>query len=46
MQAYENAKEILKGARFATEVVDEDDVDTLVSAIEDEYHTHEADAAH
>ena len=40
LAAYESAKEILKGARFATEVVDENDVDDLVSAMEDEYRTH------
>lgn len=43
MQAYESAKEILKGARYTTEVVDENDVDDLVSTLEDEYRAHLAD---
>lgn len=40
MPAFESAKEILKGARFEPEVVDENDVDDLVAALEDEYRTH------
>lgn len=40
MRAYETAKQILEGARFATEVVDENDVDDLVSTLEDEYRAH------
>jgi hypothetical protein len=41
MCAYEAARKILKGARFATEVVDENDLDDLVSTLEDEYRAHE-----
>ena len=37
MPAYETAKQILEGAPFATEVVDEEDVDDLVATLEDEY---------
>ncbi|SMF38970.1 Protein of unknown function [Tistlia consotensis] len=40
MKAYESAKEILRGADFASEVVDEDQLDRLVSSIEDEYRSH------
>lgn len=40
MRAYENAKDILRGAEFTKEVVDEEDVDSLVSSIEDEYRAH------
>lgn len=39
MPAYESAKEILKGARFEPEVVDENDVDDFVAAMADEYRT-------
>lgn len=44
MRAYEAAKTILEGARFATEVVDEDDLDDLVSTLEDEYRAHQKEA--
>ena len=40
--AYESAKEILKGARFEPEVVDENDIDDLVAALEVEYRNHMA----
>ena len=40
MRAYEGAKKILKGAKFATEVIDENDVDDLVNTLEDEYRAH------
>ena len=46
MRAYEVAKTILEGARFATEVVDENDLDDLVSKLEDEYRAHQKQAAH
>lgn len=42
MPAYESAKEILKGARFEPEVVDEHDVDDFVAALEVEYRNHMA----
>ncbi len=38
--AYESAKEILKGARFEPEVVDENDVGDFVATLEFEYRTH------
>ena len=41
MRAYDSAKQILAGARFATEVVDEDDLDDFVASLEDEYRAHE-----
>lgn len=40
MHAFDNAKQILAGARFAAEVIDENDLDDFVSSIEDEYRTH------
>lgn len=44
MRAYEVAKTILEGAKFAKEVVDENDLDDLVSTLEDEYRAHERTA--
>ena len=46
MRAFENAKEILRGAHFATEVVDENDLDDLVANLEDEYRAHQAEVSH
>ena len=43
MRAYETAKDILRGAQYTSEVVDENDVDDLVSTLEDEYRAHLAD---
>tara|TARA_R110002072_G_scaffold300627_3_gene478530 strand:+ start:583 stop:1458 length:876 start_codon:yes stop_codon:yes gene_type:complete len=43
MRAYESAKEILKGARYTSEVVDENDVDDLIATLEDEYRAHLAE---
>ena len=40
MGAYETAKAILEHAPFATEVVDENDVDELVRSIERAHHAH------
>ena len=40
MSAYETAKAILSRARFATDVVDENDVDDLVASIKREYFSH------
>ena len=37
MPAYRTAKQILEGAPFATEVVDETEIDDLVATLEDEY---------
>ncbi len=39
-EAYRTAKTILEHAPFATEVVDEEDVDDLVASIEEEYRSH------
>lgn len=41
MPAYKTAKQILEGAPFATEVVDENDVDDLLATLEDEYRAHQ-----
>lgn len=41
LAAYKTAKQILEGARFTTEVVDENDVDVLVATLEDEYRAHQ-----
>ena len=41
MPAYVTAKQILEGARFTTEVVDESEVDDLVTTLEDEYRAHQ-----
>ena len=41
LAAYKTAKQILEGARFTTEVVDESDVDVLVATLEDEYRAHQ-----
>lgn len=40
LEAYETAKTILAHAPFATEVVDEEDVDDLVASITEEYRGH------
>ena len=41
LSAFGTAKQILDGAQFATEVVDENDVDALVDALEDESRAHQ-----
>ncbi len=38
MHAYHNAKTILGGASFTKDIVDENEIDTLVDSIENEYH--------
>ena len=40
MSAYETAKAILGHARFAAEVVDENDTEDLVASIERAYRAH------
>ena len=40
LSAYEAAKQILDGARWAKEVLDEQDVGRLVATLEDEYRAH------
>ena len=44
LSAYRTAKQILQGAHFATEVVDENEVDAFVDQLEDEYHAHQREA--
>ena len=45
LSAYWTAKQILHGAPFATEVVDEDEVDAFVDHLEDEYQAHQREAS-
>ena len=45
LSAYSSAKQILHGAQFAVEVVDENEVDAFVDALEDEYHAHQREAS-
>ena len=45
MDAYENAKAILAHARFATEIIDENDIDDFVASLESAFHdTRDTDA--
>ncbi len=39
LDAYKTAKAIMEHAHFATEVVDENEIDNLIESIETEYHT-------
>lgn len=41
LPAYKTAKQILEGAPFAREVVEESEVDQLVASLEDEYRAHQ-----